>query len=66
MNEYKEFLKHLGINPMLMVADMRSRLPASEKPMSVKENKEAEEERPKEILQTETCHLNVGRDCQEV
>ena len=31
MNEYKEFLKHLGINPMLMVADMRSRLPASEK-----------------------------------
>ena len=33
MNEYKEFLKHLGINPMLMVADMRSRLPDSEKPM---------------------------------
>lgn len=46
MNEYKEFLKHLGINPMLMVADMRSRLPASEKPVSVKENKE----KYKEIL----------------
>ena len=35
MNEYKEFLKHLDINPMLMVADMRSRLPDSEKPMFV-------------------------------
>lgn len=35
MNEYKKFLKHLGINPMLMQADMRSRLPDSEKPMLV-------------------------------
>ena len=43
MNEYKEFLKHLGINPMLMVADMRSRLPDSKKPMSVSKCKEIEE-----------------------
>lgn len=35
MSEYKELLKHLGINPMLMVADMRSRLPDSEKPIFV-------------------------------
>ena len=42
MNEYKEFLKHLGINPMLMVADMRSRLPDSEKPMFVIKCKEIE------------------------
>lgn len=35
MDEYKKFLKHLGINPMLMLADMRSRLPYSEKPMFV-------------------------------
>lgn len=35
MNECKEFLKHLGINLMLMVADMRSRLPDNEKPMFV-------------------------------
>lgn len=35
MSEYKKFLKHLGINPMLMKADMRSRLPDSEKPMLV-------------------------------
>ena len=35
MNEYKEFLKHLGINLRLMVADMRSRLPDSEKPMFI-------------------------------
>ena len=40
MNEYKEFLKHLSIKPELMVADMRSRLPDNEKPVSVKENKE--------------------------
>ena len=40
MNEYKKFLKHLGINPMLMVADMRSRLPDSEKPMFVSRCKE--------------------------
>ena len=40
MNEYKEFLKHLGIKPMLMVADMRSRLPDSEKPMFVSRCKE--------------------------
>lgn len=26
-NEYEDFLKHLGINPVLMQADMRSRLP---------------------------------------
>ena len=42
MNEYKEFLKHLGINPMLMVADMRSRLPDSKKPMFVSKCKEIE------------------------
>ena len=35
MNEYKEFLKHLDIKPGLMQADMRSRLPDSEKPMFV-------------------------------
>lgn len=33
MNEYKEFLKHFDIKPELMVADMRSRLPDSEKPV---------------------------------
>lgn len=32
MNGYKEFLKHLGIDPTLMVADMRSKIPDSEKP----------------------------------
>ena len=42
MNEYKKFLKHLGINPMLMVADMRSRLPDSEKPMFISRCKEFE------------------------
>ena len=42
MNEYKEFLKHLGINPMLMVANMRSRLPDSEKPMFISRYKEFE------------------------
>ena len=42
MNEYKKFLKHLGINPMLMKADMRSRLPDSEKPMLVSRCKEFE------------------------
>ena len=30
-NGYKEFLKHLGIDPTLMADDMRSRLPDSEK-----------------------------------
>ena len=39
-NEYIEFLKHLDINPMLMQADMRSRLPDSEKPMFVSRCKE--------------------------
>lgn len=33
MNEYKKFLKCLGINSRIMVADMRSRLPDSEKQM---------------------------------
>ena len=42
MNEYKESLKHLGITPMLMVADMRSRLPDSKKPMFVSRCKEIE------------------------
>ena len=42
MNEYKEFLKHLGINLLLMVADMRSRLPDSEKSMLVSRCKEIE------------------------
>lgn len=40
MNEYKEFLKHFDIKPGLMVADMRSRLPDSEKPMFVSRCKE--------------------------
>ena len=40
MNEYKEFLKHLGINPMLMVANMRLRLPDSKKPMFISRCKE--------------------------
>lgn len=42
MNEYKEFLKHFDIKPGLMVADMRSRLPDSEKPMFVSGCKEFE------------------------
>ena len=42
MNKYKEFLKHLGINPMFMVADMRSRLPDSKKPIFVSECKKFE------------------------
>ena len=42
MNEYKKFLKHLGIKPMLMVANMRSRLPAIEKPMFISRCKEFE------------------------
>ena len=32
MNSYKEFLKHFGIDPVLMTVDMCSRLPDSEKP----------------------------------
>lgn len=35
MNDYKALLKHLGIDPTLMTADMRSRLPDSEKPMFI-------------------------------
>ena len=42
MNEYKEFLKHFDIKPGLMVADMHSRLPDSEKPMFVSRCKEFE------------------------
>lgn len=42
MNEYKKFLKHLGINPMRMKADMRSRLPDSEKPVFLKKCKDFE------------------------
>lgn len=42
MNEYNKFLKRFGINPMLMKADMRSRLPDSEKPMLVRRCKEFE------------------------
>lgn len=42
MGEYKKFLKHLGINPMLMQADMRSRLPDYEKPVLVKRCKDFE------------------------
>ena len=42
MNECKEFLKHFDIKPGLMVADMRSRLPDSEKPMFVSRCKEFE------------------------
>lgn len=36
MKGYNDFLKHLGINPVLMAADMRSRLPDSEKPVFLK------------------------------
>lgn len=42
MSEYKELLKHLSINPMLMVADMRSRLPDSKKLVFVSRCKEIE------------------------
>ena len=42
MNGYKEFLKHLGINPLLMAADMRSRLPDSEKSRLISRCKEFE------------------------
>ena len=42
MSEYKEFLKHFGIKPELIVADMRSRLPDSEKPMFVSRCKKFE------------------------
>ncbi len=41
-NEYEDFLKHLGINKDLMVADMRSRLPDYEKPVFVKRCKDFE------------------------
>lgn len=42
MKGYNDFLKHLGINKKLMVADMRSKLPDSEKPIFVKRCKEFE------------------------
>ena len=42
MNEYKEFLKHLGIKPSLMLADMISRLPDSKKPVFISRRKEKE------------------------
>lgn len=42
MNEYKEFLKHLDIKPMLMADDMRSRLPDSKKPVFVSRCKKFE------------------------
>lgn len=42
MKEYEKFLKHLGINPMFMKADMRSKLPDSEKPVLVRRCKEFE------------------------
>ena len=42
MNEYKEFLKHLGIKPSLMLADMISRLPDSKKPAFISRCKEKE------------------------
>ena len=42
MKEYEKFLKHLDINPMFMKADMRSRLPDSEKTMLVRRCKEFE------------------------
>ena len=42
MNEYKKFLKHLGINPMLMEADMRSKFPDNEKSVLVRRCKEFE------------------------
>lgn len=41
-NEYSKFLKHLGINKDLMLSDMRSRLPDSEKPVFIKRCKEFE------------------------
>lgn len=36
MKGYDDFCKHLGIKKELMTADMRSRLPDSEKPVFVK------------------------------
>lgn len=35
-NEYSKFLKHLEINKDLMLSDMQSRLPESEKPVFIK------------------------------
>ena len=40
MSGYNDFLKHLGINPMLMKADMQSRLSDSEKPVLFKRCKD--------------------------
>jgi hypothetical protein len=42
MKGYNDFLKHLGIKKELMVADMRSRLPDSDKPVFVKRCKDFE------------------------
>ena len=42
MSKCKELLKHLDIKPELMVADMRSRLPDSKKPMFISRCKEFE------------------------
>ena len=53
MNEYKEFLKHLGIKPRLMVADMRSRLPDSKKPIFVSKGKKFE-----------TCESAKNKGCR--
>ena len=53
MNEYKEFLKHLGIKPRLMVADMRSRLPDSKKSIFVSKCKKFE-----------TCESAKNKGCR--
>ena len=56
MNEYKEFLKHLGIKPSLMLADMISRLPDSKKPVFISRCKEKENtELKKQIEKMECC-----------
>ena len=36
MNEYAEFLKHLGINKDMMLSSMRSRISDCEKPYQIK------------------------------
>ena len=63
MNEYKDFLKHLGINTRLMVADMRSRLPDSEKPMFISRCKKFEVcKSVKNIIRTLCCLLWKCKD----
>ena len=42
MSDYEKFLKHLGINKNLMVADMQSRIADCEKPVFLKRCKDFE------------------------